>query len=58
MAVACIWSAYVHGGMQAPGPVGLVFKAVVALRWTWTSIDIFQRPGRCDLPLVGGPDAW
>ena len=44
--------------MQTPGPVGLVFKAVAALGWTWTSVGVFKRPGRCDLPLCGGPDAW
>ena len=56
--VACLWDAYVHGNSRVPGPVGQVFKAVAALGWQWGSVDSFQRPGRCDLPLCSGPDSW
>ena len=56
--VACAWNAYCDGHQHAPGPVGLVFKAVETLGWTWVSVDGFRRPGRSDLPLCGGPDTW
>ena len=56
--VACVWSAYSAGAQHVPGPIGLVFKSVLALGWTWPSVDVFRRPGRWDLPLCDGPDTW
>ena len=51
------WRAHVEGG-SAPGPVGLVFKAVAQIGWQWNCFDHFSRPGRSPLPLCGGPDSW
>ena len=56
--VAHAWNCYVNDAAHTPGPVGLVFKVSAALGWTWASVDAFQRPGRCDLPLCEGPDTW
>ena len=56
--VACLWHVYVHGGVNSPGPIGLLFKAVAALGWHWVSVGCFRRPGRCNLALFDGPDKW
>ena len=56
--VACLWHTHGQGRACAPGPVSQVFKAVAALGWHWASVDSFSRPGRRDLLVQGGPDAW
>lgn len=40
------------------GPVGLIFKEVKECNMEWEQPWAFQREGRADLPLVGGPDGW
>ena len=52
------WQRYVHGCVNVPGPIGLVFQHVISLGWSWTSFHIFERPGRPSLPVFGGLDTW
>jgi len=52
------WQACVVDGGVAPGPVGLIHKAVLSIGWSWNSFEHFARPGRTPLPLCGGPDNW
>jgi ribonuclease HI len=52
------WQACVVEGDSAPGPVGLIHRAVLSIGWSWDCFDSFERPGRSPLPLCEGPDTW
>ena len=52
------WHCYVVEGGSAPGPIGLIHKAVLAIGWSWNNFECFERPGRRPLPVTEGPDGW
>jgi len=45
-------------GVNAPGPVGLIYKHVIKIGWSWPAFEYFEMPGGSHLPISAGPDSW
>ena len=56
--INAVWERYQHDGAQAPGPIGLVRRALLGIGWSWDAPDCFTRPSLPPLPVVGGQRAW
>ena len=52
------WYACVVEGLSAPGPIGIIWKQVRSLGWSWPEFGCIEFGGRGRLPLLLGPDSW